>query len=276
MNYYYLIAGLPNLSNDMDSQGIDFEKTFELIQRNLTLEDNRLFRYLLYPNDIRNLLSILFYEYHHLPLLSAKRTSVFSEEEMKDYRFFRSNFPNFLNDFLAENEARFPSMTMREMEDALMAKFYEEVVALNNLFIRKYFSFYKELKDLIAAFNFESFKFLSSPNIKDPERLIGQIGPARSPTTTLIKDYPYLEKLMAVLSDNDPQKIALFIDRILWDFLEEKKQGFFSNEEVFTYTIQLLMKERWALLDREEGSKRFLKIHQKIRNNVRSPKASII
>ncbi len=276
MNYYYLISSLPNLSPDMDIQRIDFEKTFELIQRNLTREDGQFFRYLLYPNDIRNLLSILFYEYHHLSLLSAKRISVFSEEEMKDYRFFKSNFPEFLNDFFVENEARFPTMTMREMEDALMLKFYEEVEALDCIFITEYFSFQKELKDIIAAFNFGAFQFLSSPTIKDSERLIGQIGPGSSPTTTLAKDYPYLDELMLVLSGDEPEKIEQYIDRVLWDFLEEKNKDFFSKEAVFNYTIKLLMKHRWSLFDRRKGSSRFLKIQKEIKNNIKPSKASMI
>ena len=134
MSYFYLISSLPNFSIGMDAQQIDFEKTFDLIQRNLTPEDNHLFHYLIYPNDIRNLLSVLFHEYHQLPLLSFKKVSAFSKEEINDYRFFKNNFPDFLNDFLLENESRFPTMTMQEMEDKLIAKFYDYVTSINHCF----------------------------------------------------------------------------------------------------------------------------------------------
>jgi len=83
MSYYYLISSLPDLSIGMDTKQIDFEKTFDLIQRNLTPEDNELFQYLIYPNDISTLLSILFHEYHQLPLFLLKKVAVYSEEETK-------------------------------------------------------------------------------------------------------------------------------------------------------------------------------------------------
>lgn len=276
MSYFYLISSLPNFSIGMDAQQIDFEKTFDLIQRNLTPEDNHLFHYLIYPNDIRNLLSVLFHEYHQLPLLSFKKVSVFSKEEINDYRFFKNNFPDFLNDFLVENESRFPTMTMQEMEAKLMAKFYEEVASLNHSFITEYFHFREKLKNLGAAFNNAAFKFLSSPFIKDAERLIGQIGPNSAPTATLTKDYPYVEGFIKVLSVGEPKKIENFIDRILWTFLEEKNKGFFSNEEVFTYALKLQMVQRWSLLNPEEGTKRFKKLHNNIISNVHFHKASKI
>ncbi len=276
MSYYYLISSLPDLSIGMDTKQIDFEKTFDLIQRNLTPEDNELFQYLIYPNDISTLLSILFHEYHQLPLFLLKKVAVYSEEEVREYRFFKSNFPDFLNDFLVENEARFPTMTMQEMEEKLMANFYEEVANLNNPFITEYFHFLKKLKNLGAAFNYSAYKFLSAPLIKDSERLVGQIGPNSSPTATLTKDYPYVEEFVKVLSGGKPEKIENFIDRILWDFLEDNNKSSFSREEVFTYTLKLQMIQRWSLLDFNEGSKRFKKLHKDIISNVQFPKASMI
>ena len=69
MSYYYLIAGLPDLEPGMDTRKIDFKGVVATIQRNLAPRDERQFRYLLYPNDNRNLLNTLWHKYKSFPNL---------------------------------------------------------------------------------------------------------------------------------------------------------------------------------------------------------------
>lgn len=276
VSYYYLIAGLPDIYPAMDNPQIDFDQTFDLIQRNLLKEDEKLFRYLIYPHDMQNLLSILFEEYQDLPLRPFKKPALLDIEELKGYKFSKGNFPDFMSDFLAENEDRFSSMSMRAMEDALWEKFYAEIARLNHSFLIDYFAFNRALKGVIAAFQFNAYGFLSPPNIPDAERLTGQIGPDKSPTASLSKDYPYLEELIKALSANKPETIERLIDRILWEFLEERYQGVFSGEEVLAYTLKLQITQRWLIIDSQKGKARFDKLHRHIKNNVRSPKTPVI
>ena len=276
MSYYYLIASLPDISPIVDTSRIDYDETFERIKRNLTAEDEKLFRYLIYPNDLQNLLSVLFHEYQDIPITTFKKPFFIDLEEIKAYRFTKGNFPDFMNDFIVENEDRFPNMSMREMEEAMLDSFYMEVSGLNNDFLSDYFSFDRELKALVAAFHFNAYSFLSQPNIQDADRLIGQLGPQRSASTSLAKDYLYLDGLIKVLSEEEPEKIVRYIDNILWNFLEERYEGSFSREEVFAYTVKLQITQRWLTLDQKTGDERFEKLHDKIIKNVRSPKTSVI
>lgn len=276
MNYYYLISSLPDISLKMDASNLDFDDLFDMIRRNLTKEDKKLLRYLIYPNDIHNLLSILSQEYQDWPTAPFKKPSVFNLEEIKAYKLTRKNFPDFLNDFLAENEDRLSSMSPREMEDAILDRFYNEVFGLDNPFLANYYAFVRELKSLIAAFHFNTYDFLSQPNIHDADRLILQVGPDRSPSALVTKDYPYLDELIKVLSENQPVKTELFIDTVLWDFLEEKSEGLFSPEDVFAYTIKLQIIQRWVLMHPANGKDYFEKLIHKIINNVRSTKTPAI
>lgn len=276
MSYYYLIAGLPTLTPEVEPGQIEFEKTFELIQRNLSDQDLKYYRFLLYPNDIRNLLSVLFKEYYDLTPLPFSTPSVFAADDISEYRFSRRNFPDFMNDFLVQNEDRFPAMTIAEMEMLLMNSFYEEISKLGNDFIRDYFEFYQRLKGIIAAFNYNAQGFLSKPDVEGADRLIGQIGPSRSPTSTILKEHAYVEELIEQFSSDDPEEMERFTDRIIWDYLEDQPKGSFSAEEVFAYTIKLLMKQRWSRLAQDQGDELFEKLHQKIENYVRSPKTPVI
>lgn len=276
MNYYYLISSLPDISPQMDASNLDFDNIFDMIRRNLTKEDRKLLRYLIYPNDINNLLSILSHKYQNLPTAPFKKPSVFNLEEIKGYKLTRKNFPDFLNDFLAENEDLLASMSPREIKDAILDRFYNEVFGLGNNFLADYFVFVRELKSLIAAFHFNTYAFLSQPNIHNAERLILQVGPDRSPSALVTKDYPYLNDLIKVLSENQPEKKERFIDSVIWDFLEEKTQGLFGTEDVFAYTIKLQIIQRWAIIDSSNGQEYFEKLLHKIINDVTSTKTPAI
>lgn len=276
MNYYYLISSLPDISPQMDASNLDFDDLFDMIRRNLTKEDKKLLRYLIYPNDIHNLLLVLSQEYQEWPTAPFKKPSIFNLEEIKGYKLSRKNFPDFMNDFLAENEDRLASMSPTEMEDGMVDRFYIEIFGLGSNFLADYFTFNKELKSLIAAFHFNTYDFLSQPNIHDADRLILQVGPDRSPSALVTKDYPYLNALIKVLSENQPEKIERFIDTVLWNFLDERTEGLFSTEDVFTYTIKLQIIQRWVIIDQTNSNEYFEKLLRNIINDVRSTKTPAI
>lgn len=276
MNYYYLIAGLPNISPEMDASKVDFDEIFDLIYRNLSKEDNKLLRYLIYPNDIHNLLAVLSQKYLDWPEGQFKKPALFNREEIKGYKLNKGNFPDFINDFLAENEDRFAGMSMREMEDGLLDRFYNEVFGLENNFLTSYYSFHRGLKALIAAFHFNTYDFLSQPKIQDADRLLLQIGPDRSPAALVTKDHPYLDELIKVLSEDQPEKTECFIDKVQWDFLEEISERTFSPSDVFAYTVKLQILQRWLRIDPKKGNEYLEKLQHRIINHSISSKIPAI
>ncbi|MGY6744043.1 MAG: DUF2764 family protein [Cecembia sp.] len=276
MNYYYLIASLPDISPEMDPSKLDFEEIFDLIYRNLSEEDKALFRYLIYPNDIDNLLSILSEKHLDWTMGGFKKPAIFQEEELKGYKLNKGNFPDFMNDFLTDNEDRFAGMSLREMEDGLGDRFYNEVFGLENKFLISYYAFLRGLRALIAAFHYNTYDFLSQPKIQDADRLLLQVGPDRSPAAMVTKDYPYLEELIKVLSENQPKKTERFIDKVQWDFLESQSEGAFSPSQVFAYTAKLQILQRWLKIDSKKDSKYFEKLQHQIINQSRPSKIPTI
>jgi hypothetical protein len=276
MSFYYLISSLPEISPTMETSQMDFDETFDRIRRNLTKDDRKLLRYLIYPNDIKNLLSTLFHEYWGAPLARFKKPAIFNQEEITNYKLIRRNFPDFINGFLAENEDRLANMSMQEVEDDIMELFYYKVYALNYKFLTEYYNFIRSLKAIVAAFHFNTFSFLSQPNIVDADRLILQIGPDRAPSALVSRDYPYLEELIKVLSENHPEKTQRFIDNVIWNYLNETANGVFSRNAVFSYTIKLQLLQRWHITKTESDEVHFEQLLHKIINTEKSAKIPVI
>ena len=276
MSYYYLISSLPEISPTMETSQVDFDETFDSIRRNLSKDDRKLLRYLIYPNDIQNLLSTLFHEYWDAPLATFKKPAIFNAEEITNYKLIRRNFPDFINGFLAENEDRLAGMSMQEVEDTIMDQFYIKVYALNYKFLTEYYNFIRSLKAIVAAFHFNTYDFLSQPNIIDADRLILQIGPDRAPSAMVSRDYPYLEELIKILSENHSEKTQRFIDSIVWNYLNETADGVFSRNAVFAYTIKLQILQRWHITKTGSNNANFQQLLHKIINTERSAKTPVI
>ncbi|MEQ8582815.1 MAG: DUF2764 family protein [Marinoscillum sp.] len=266
MSYYYLIASLPGLSLNKKAQKIDYEDILDTIQRNLEPSDARQFRYLLYPNDHQNLLHVLFEKHKAIPQTPKVYPAIFSEKELADYHKNRMMFPAYMSYFLDEYTDQFPTLTMKETEELLWELFYEEVEH-QDPFIVAYYQFERKLKMFFSAYNYSNFDFLTVPNAE--EGILNQIGKGLSIPPDWLRNHPHIEDIGEAISSKEPGKIEKLMNQMKWDYLDEKK-GVFNKEQVFEYTLKLLMVQRWQNLLPERGASRFVEMQERIKHNVRS------
>ncbi|MEM9832069.1 MAG: DUF2764 family protein [Bacteroidota bacterium] len=271
MNYYYLLAGLPDLTLTMDTRKTDFSEVLETIRRNLTPTDEQQFQYLLYPNDNRNLLDTLFHKYHDFPPTALAYPNSISESELKNYRRQQAAFPSYMVEFLSTEE-QFTNMSPREMENQLWHLFYEETTE-QSPFITQYFQFERKLKEVIAAYHNSLFSFLSSPSLED-DSIQSQVGVGKAFSPSLQKEYPYIDALGEQIVAGNPADLENFIDQIKWDYLDEFREPF-SREQVFAYGSKLLLVYRNQLRSTDSGQVRFTELQQTIQRSVSSPLISI-
>jgi hypothetical protein len=251
----------------MDVSKLEFDELFDAIKRNLNKQDSKLLKYLIYPNDLQNLIKVFGRELKGWDVSDYKKPGIFHTDEIKAYKKNRRNFPDFMNDFLSENEDRLANMSLQEIEDALVERFYKEVFSLNNNFLSSYYRFTRELKSLVAAFNYNTYDFLTQPNISDADRLILQVGPDRTPSASVLKDYPQVEELIQVFSKDQPEKTERFIDQVIWNFLDEMSGEQFSREAVFAYTLKLQLLQRWTRILSNPDAEAYENLLDKIMNN---------
>lgn len=278
MSYYYLISGLPDLllEESIANTGkkkIGVDEVLNTIRDNLESEDERSFRYLIYPNDNRNLLSILFAKYSDLPKSTFLTPAMLAEQDLLDYHKHKGSFPSYMSEFLDTYEDQFPSIPPSEMENKLLDFFYEEA-GQEDQFIAAYYQFERNVKRLFSTYNHSCFDFLAAPADAD-DTLLNQVGKGKSIPSGLLRDYPYIEDIAEVISTQQPAAIEMLMDQIKWDYLDEVR-SFFSGEQVFAYTLRLLMVNRWQTMNAEIGAARFEELQKNIKNKVRSLKTPVI
>lgn len=277
MSYYYLISGLPDLSLDkaIEDQGkhqLDVEEFIDTIQRNLEPTDVPPFRYLVYPNDNRNLLSVLLKKHHDIPVTGYFQPALLDRDVIKEYHKNRNDLAPYMSDYLREYEDQFATMTPRDIEEKLWQIYYDEVNS-SDPFISDYWRFERHIRQFFAAYNDSYFDFLKAPMYENTG--LGQVGAGKSLPGDIVRDFPFVEEIDQVVASQDPIRIAAFSDRVIWDYLDQT-MDFFGKEQVFIYTIRLMIVARWQNRDKKAGLVQFSKLQEDIKNKVRSLKTAVI
>jgi hypothetical protein len=193
MNYYYLIASLPELSIEDPHHDISTSDTLDLIFRNLDATDLELARYLIYENDNQNLINAILEHYHQFPPSSFKTPSIYTNEEIIQFLKKDSEFPDYMTNYLMMFRDKFDLLRPSRLEEYLWIEFYSEVSTLDNCFIQDYFVFDKILRQLAAIRNSKIHEVsLLSEFIND--KINRELNISR-PKSIITKTYPFVGEL---------------------------------------------------------------------------------
>jgi len=258
-NYYYLVAGLPDIFLDEGKQPLSCVESSIDIRELLSRNDAELFSFLQYPFDNGNLISLLTQNGE-----AFDPRGRFSEDELTASLKVSDDLPEYMQSFLeAHRENRTPQQGLTP-EDQLAWFFYEDACDNGNEFIREWFTFDRNLRNVLAGVNCR--KELSHLDELGTDRdkaasvlVIGRDEVADAVLRSNAADFgiasqfPYVERVIA-LSRGDIQEFEKGIDNLRWEVLDEMTTfSYFSAEAVFAFFIKLTIVERWMALDPETG-----------------------
>lgn len=84
----------------------------------------------------------------------------------------------------------------------------------------------------------------------------------------LAMDYPFAEKVIALMENDNLVERERGLDLIYWNFLDEAVTfEYFSLERVISYMLRLMIVERWSKMNSESGRKVFMELVEKFRQS---------
>jgi hypothetical protein len=240
MNYYYLISALPKLKINAEDNSFDLDEVYDLIQRNLSEKDVKIYEAILYQNDNRNLLSIIFREYHQLEFDYIYYPSVVPFESLSNYRRSSSGLPDYMTFFLQDNAGIFSSSSLTDIELKLRRYFLEYVISLNSDFLLQYYKWQYHFEETVSAINQQRVDFLNPRGSHDTDFLN-----ATSANLIKVDKNKLSAELLPLKDEYKLSEIEKMVDRFYWEFTESWSSGFSSNA-VFSYVVKLLRLTRWT------------------------------
>jgi hypothetical protein len=225
--YYYLIAGLPDLSMEDSRPPFTARDFLTELKSRLSREDLGLVRWLYYARDNRNLIDILF---HEKPLSFEGCYSLQDlEEGIKGSNIL---LPGYMSRFIAELRDKKDRYSAAEWEMQLTKGYFIDAMHAGNVFLRQWMEFEENLKNLLLT---------SEPS-------------------------PDLAGAAAkLLEEENLIQRERKIDQLRWKKAEEMTcLQYFTVERVLCFVIQLMIIERWAKLRQQQHTGHIYPLLQQI------------
>lgn len=271
--YYYLVAGLPDIS-------------LEDGKFSYTISDFRAESYGDLSAKDQALIDLFYLKYDHADLLSLLKDKDavtqgkgnFSSEDLlqliasvKEGEKPDAKFPSYLYDFIAQYLA-LPADELYKAENLLASAYYAYAMKSKNPFIASWFEFNLNINNILAAFAARKYKMNVAEVIVGDTDVCEMLRTSNARDFGLSETLDYFEPLQRLVETDDLVEREKKVDQLKWKWLEDASFfHYFTIERLFVFLLQLEMIERWVLLDKEKGSELFRQMIQNLKDEVQIP-----
>ena len=271
--YYYLVAGLPDISLEDGKLSYTVDSFKSEIYPDLSDKDKNIIDlfYLKFDND--NLLHLLKDKEY-----VVKRNGNFSSDELlslidtiKDGDIPDRKYPSYFSKFISEYLALAPEDAYRA-SDMLTSDYYSYAMRTKNSFVSAWFEFNLNLNNIQSAISARKYKIDVASTIVGDTDVCGMLRTSNARDFGLGDTLPYLENIQRISEIDDLLEREKKVDQLKWIWMEDESFfNYFTVERLFVFLLQLEMIERWISLDKDKGNELFRALIQGLKNDVQIP-----
>lgn len=262
-SYTAFIAGLPEISWDDRKLSLSVHDFREQAKDFITGEDEKLLDLFFLPLDNVQVLRLLNKIEPDANLQTVYPLKQLEDEVQEPGGLLPSYLDRFIRDFKDEHLDQ--EMTP---ENALSRMYYEYMMRTDNKLVGTYAEFSMNLKNLVTALNCRKFgRDIHREVIGDNEFALA-LKTSGSKDFGLSMDYPYVEKVIALMENDNLVERERGLDLLIWDFLDEAVVfEYFSIERVISFMLRLMIVERWSKMSSESGRRVFMEMVSKLKES---------
>ena len=273
-NYYYLIAGLPELTLDDSKLGITVREFRELYYPELADDDRALLDLIYLSYDNANLLTLLkdkeaaiaegglYTSEELLAIIEAARA-----EETPD-----RNYPRYMYDFVAEMESEESAAEGVFPEDRLAQLYYAHAMSQGNVFVERWFAFNLDLNNFLTAITARRYNLDVKPLIVGNNEVAKALRTSNSRDFGLTGVMDGFEEVMRISEIDNLVERERKLDVLKWEWMEENSFfDYFTVEKLFAFLVKIQIIERWISLDAEAGGEMLRGMIRQLKEEVKVP-----
>jgi len=257
-NYYYLIAGLPELQTDGQKLKHTLIELKEELAKSLSASDMAMINYFFMQFDNQNVLKLL----SDIEAETDERGTISKEEIIEFIINYKKNeadtsktlykyLKHFITSFISE-EPIFPELNW---EDQLTSLFYASAVKCKNEFIASWYEFNLILTNVLVAANCLKYGIDRHKAIIGHSEIIDSIRNSNAKDFGVSTLLPEIDEMVRIAEEPDFYERERKIELLKWNWLEDKGFfHFFDMEYLFIYLLKVEMLQRWITLAKSSGS----------------------
>jgi hypothetical protein len=276
-NYYFLVAGLPDLTIDQGKLQFGSVEFREYLRTQLHRKDYELIEWLFLPADHQNLIQLLTKEekrWNSTGIYTREELELAIAEIVAPDKILDDNPANvkpYIKEFIVSyfNENRL----MPEMlpENELTSLYFNNALKVNNKYLKEWFEFEVNLKNVLIYNTAQKYNLPYEHDIVGNTALGNLFRQKIGRDISEAAEWKYFEAA-SQLSDNGTNsnnsglnhEVAArekAIDFLRWSVLDEMNIfNYFSIEVIISYMIKLMIIERWLKLEPKTGEELFRRL----------------
>ena len=272
--YYYLVAGLPELTLEDSKLSYTVADFKTEIYPGLSSSDQKLIDLFYLKFDNANVLKLLKDKDAVIDLRGN-----FSAAELNEYiatikeggEVSAKEFPSSLSVFISDY-FNTPAESAVLHEDHLAALYYEYAMKCGNKFVSSWFEFNLTINNILIAFSARKYKWDIAQNVVGNTEVCEALRTSGARDFGLSGEVDCLEQLMKISEITELVEREKKLDSLRWNWMEEATFfDYFTVERIFAFLLQLEMIERWIALDKEKGNQLFRSIIDALKDEVQIP-----
>ncbi len=271
--YYYLVAGLPDISIDDNKLSFTVQRFKEELYPHFTTSDKKVIDLFYLKFDNANLLALLkdkeaetdarglFGSEELLCLIDAAQTKKATRVKAPDYLI------QFLSAYFAlEPEDRYKA------PDMLAGYYYAHVMNGKNKFCNTWFEFEFHVNNILAALTARKYGMSVSTNVVGDTPVCKMLKTEHTKDFGLAEEVEYFDTLQKIMEIENLTEREKRLDILKWNTLDDMSFFYyFGIEKMWVFLLKLDMVERWLALDKESGYEMFRNLIQGLKDEVKIP-----
>lgn len=263
MSYIAFIAGLPEIAWDDRKLSLTVAEFRTQLKEYISGKDEKLIDLFFLPNDNAQVLRLLNKQEPDGALKTVYPLKQLEEEVLEPDKSIPAYLREFITDF-KEEHLRYEVSP----ENVLSWMYYDYMMKADNLLVRRYAEFSMNLKNLVTALNARKYGLDIVSEVIGSNDFATALRTSNSKDFGLTMDYPYVEKVIALMDNDNLVERERGLDLIIWNFLDEAVTfEYFSLERVISYMLRLMIVERWSRMSSESGRKVFMEMIERFRQS---------
>ncbi len=267
-NYYYLVAGLPDLLPDQGKIKVSVAEFKTEIEPYLQPDDFALIKLLFLKYDNKNLLNLL----QKQPFTFDTRGNYdldFLEEQIREQDL---RLPSYLAGFIKSFKEGIRENEETSWENELETLYYQHLNNTKNEFLREWFAFSLNIKNITTALNCRKHNFRPENELVGDNFVVQSILRSNSRDFGLMQEFPEIDKILNLWESENLMEREKQIDLMYWQWIDiHTFFHYFTIEKILGFIIQLEIVERWLALDRQTGENMFRQLLDNIGNSFTLP-----
>ncbi|MCC8089494.1 MAG: DUF2764 domain-containing protein [Rikenellaceae bacterium] len=263
--YYFVVAGLREYSLDTGAKGFDAVAIRDDIYENLAPEDRQYMRDFYAYYDVLNIIA----------LYSGRETfhklGFYTREQLEAELEAPENLPGYLATVIATYRSAVkdvkyidtdPSIdTGKPIGRALWSAYYDHCIDSACRFLREWYRFDMELRNITAAYTARRFGRDVTGKIIGDSDITGSLARSSAPDFGLKNEVDYMERLVGIMEEADILDKERKLDLLKWDKSDELTElNYFDIDVILAYCVKINLIDRWISLDKQTGLEMFRKM----------------